>query len=52
MIDELREVYFNMYCDMCKFKDVKETEKPCNDCLAIPARPFSHKPEYFKEKEE
>ena len=51
MNDELKEVYFNLYCNQCKYKETEETEKPCNDCMSIPARPYSHKPEYFKEKE-
>lgn len=26
------------YCGSCKHKDLKETEDPCNECLAIGGR--------------
>ena len=27
------EVDFNTYCKLCKYKDVLETDDPCNECL-------------------
>ena len=47
--DNLKEVYFSLYCNQCKHKDDPDTEEPCNECLSIPGRPWSHKPEYFEE---
>lgn len=44
-------VDFEKYCKTCKFETSKETEDPCDDCLYIPAREDSHKPEFYKEKE-
>lgn len=46
-----KEVYFSLYCDQCKYKETKETDDPCNDCLAHPFNQWSHKPIFFKEKE-
>lgn len=51
MVNEFKEVDFKTYCKTCKNKDVKETEDPCYDCLDIPARPDSHKPEKYEKKE-
>lgn len=44
-----KEVRFNEYCDKCKYKDVDETEDPCNECLTHPANWCSHKPVKFEE---
>ena len=49
--NEMKEVYFDKYCETCQHKDVKESEDPCWDCLAEPARPNSHKPARWEEKE-
>ena len=41
------------YCSSCKYKDLKETEEPCNDCLAIGGRDDgSRKPMRYEFKEE
>lgn len=42
-------VDFEKYCKDCKFKDKSENEEPCNECLGVPARQYSHKPIKFKE---
>ena len=39
------------YCEICKHKDVKETEDPCNECLESPMNLYSHKPVKWEEKE-
>ena len=44
-----KEVYFNEYCHKCKFKGTKETEDPCNECLAETTNEYSHKPVRFKD---
>lgn len=49
MEDKFKEVYFNEYCKKCQFKDKKEEEYPCDECLAEPARVYSHKPLKFVE---
>lgn len=51
-MDNEKEVYFNVYCPKCKYYNLDAIMDPCNDCLAIGAREESHKPEYFKDKEE
>lgn len=50
MDDNMKEVYFSEYCEKCKNHDTKETDEPCNECLDIPMRYNSHKPEKFEEK--
>lgn len=47
----LKEVYFNIYCEGCVYKNLSEEAYPCDQCLAIPAREDSHRPEYYKEEE-
>ena len=49
--ENLKLVDFDKYCPKCINKDVEESDpyKPCNDCLAEPARVDSHKPINFKE---
>ena len=45
-----KEVYFHQYCQKCKYEKNKETEEPCDDCLAIAVNENSHKPLYFESK--
>ena len=51
MDDRYLEVYFDKYCETCKYKDVDETDDPCFGCLANPVNLYSHKPVNYKEKE-
>lgn len=41
-IDKIVE--FDKYCSTCKYKDLKENESPCSECLEEPTREHSHKP--------
>lgn len=52
-MDEFKFVEFDKYCATCVHKGEEESDpyKKCNDCLAIPAREYSHKPEYYKKKD-
>ena len=49
---ELKEVYFDYYCEKCKHYSKKEWDEPCNECLAVPANVHSHKPVNYEAKEE
>ena len=46
-----KEVYFHEYCKKCVYKDKKEDETPCDECLAEPMNTYSHKPVKFKEED-
>ena len=48
---DTKEVNFRLYCPMCKNYDLKETEEPCNECLAQGFNWDSHKPINYKEKD-
>lgn len=50
-MDNLKEVYFYKYCNTCKFRSTYDDDNPCDECLSIPARENSHKPEYYEEDE-
>lgn len=50
MEDNYKEVYFNLYCDSCKYKDLDESHDPCDECLENGANLYSHKPVKWKEK--
>ena len=45
-----KEVYFDIFCPLCIHKDEKETEMPCDECLAQPYNEFSHTPINFEGK--
>lgn len=45
-----KEVDFNKYCKSCEYKDKKDHEDPCNDCLGEPVNAYSNKPVNWKEK--
>ena len=36
--------FFHVYCGTCKYKNVKETDEPCNECLTQTTNPYSHVP--------
>jgi len=57
MIGDYKEVFFDVYCPTCKHRnepEVKYDEKgkveydTCNQCLTVPARIDSHKPEKWE----
>ena len=50
MQTETKEVYFSVYCQICKNQATLETEDPCNECLTEPVNIESHKPVNFEEK--
>ena len=51
-MENTKFVKFDVYCPKCIHKEVEESDpyKPCNDCLATPAREYSERPVNFKEK--
>lgn len=50
MEEGYKEVYFNEYCEKCKYKDKKEDDTPCDECLSNPVNVHSHKPVKYEEK--
>ena len=59
MIGDYKIVFFEQYCPTCRYKDDPEVvyddngkviSTTCNDCLTIPARIDSHKPEKWDAK--
>ena len=50
MIDNYKEVRFDLYCKKCKHCNKKEDEEPCDECLSNPVNLYSHKPINFEEK--
>lgn len=50
MTENYKEVYFDQYCKTCKYKDTKETDDPCDECLYEPVNLYSHKPVKWEEK--
>ena len=46
-----KEVYFHEYCKTCKHKALKDTEKPCDECLSEPLNWNTHRPVKYEKKE-
>lgn len=44
-------VEFAKFCKQCKNYNVSPTADPCNECLGVPARLGTRKPEKFEEKD-
>lgn len=42
-------VYFEDYCQKCKYVNKKVDEEPCYECIGVAAREYSHKPIKFEE---
>lgn len=47
-----KEVYYNEYCKSCKYANTIEYKSPCNECLDTPSNTYSHRPVYYKPKED
>lgn len=45
-----KEVYFDVYCPICKYEKESETEMPCRECLENGWNWYSHKPIMWEEK--
>ena len=45
-------VDFYTYCDKCMYRNNKENEKPCDECLGTFVMEYSRKPIKFKERSE
>jgi hypothetical protein len=45
-----KEVLYSEYCSKCKYRDVEESEEPCNECLEYCSNWNSHKPLLFEEE--
>ena len=43
-----KEVDYHKYCRLCRFQDISPTMDPCNECLEVPGREWSHMPEFFE----
>lgn len=52
IVNDNKEVYYNMYCPICKHKDLPDSEDPCDECLMYPVNTHSHRPVNFEFKEE
>ena len=50
MEDNYKEVYFNIYCETCKYEYQKEDKDPCDECLTNPVNLESHRPVKWEEK--
>ena len=44
-------VEYDKYCDKCKYKNIKDTEDPCDECLGSPVRESSKRPINWKKSE-
>lgn len=47
-----KEVYFDKYCNSCKYAEYEEDKDPCDECLKQPVNTYSHKPTQYEEKED
>lgn len=50
MDDNYKEVNFEKYCGICKFKELPAHYDPCDECLAYGVNSNSEKPVYWKEE--
>ena len=52
-MQRIREIDFNKVGPKCKFKDLKDSEEPCNTCLEVPAKDeYDAIPDGFEPKDE
>lgn len=49
MEERLKIVEYEKYCGRCVHSDRDPWDDPCDECLGVPAREYSHRPVNFKE---
>lgn len=47
--DNMREVRFDIYCAKCKYRNLPETDDPCDECMSEPMVWGSEKPCMYSE---
>lgn len=48
-VNSEKEVYFEPYCESCKYCDLDGSDLPCNACLTDTTNTYSHKPTHYEE---
>lgn len=48
-MEQMHLIEFDMYCPACKHYNKDQNEEPCCECLKVPARENSRKPERWEE---
>ena len=43
-MDNVRFVDFAHYCETCVYREVREIDEPCSECLSVPAQEGTDKP--------
>lgn len=46
----MKIVHFNEYCPKCMYYKNEENEEPCDRCLNVGGRLYSHQPIEFKDQ--
>lgn len=49
--NNMKEVYFDIFCPLCKHFTTEETDLPCDECLAQGYNQASHTPIKYEGKE-
>lgn len=50
MTDDELFVFFDQYCENCKYEKLEESDYPCDECLEHPVNFGSHKPVRYENK--
>jgi len=48
MNSEFKEVNFALYCPSCEHAELEGYKSPCNECIMIPMREGTSKPEKYE----
>ena len=49
-VGETKIVYFDQYCENCKYCKTDQSEDPCYECLSNPVNVHSHRPVKWSER--
>lgn len=52
MLEHIKEVIYEGYCQKCKYVNIREQDDPCNACLTQNWNVDTHRPVNFKKKDE
>ena len=52
MDNNIKEVYFHLYCNKCEHAEKTEFEYPCDECMNYSYNTNSHKPVFYKPMED
>ena len=51
MSTKVKLVEYDLFCEKCEHEEIDSTTPPCDECLGVPVRDYSHTPINFEQQD-